>query len=307
MNTNQTSDKNVVIIGFTICGIGGFQTITAQGHNANKRIYSAINHMDRELKNFDARESGITGGDPTTATAAAKFAFGVINKVRDQISVQEDFGHIQFATEPLAVLTTEEFFERSAEVYANNVSLFILQAKEIDDALSRYISDRTKVAAVSVKKTDASAKLYLCSGAFFGHAMFPVVMSDVTMEELGFQDPVEAVRFQCTRALKATKSYRMTDYLRAEREEKRAEIRQGIERLDTYIDAVPLVTVQLVGTLVDIVQSNSKLAATRQDTRKKTARILEIETEHRLLTFVASMSLLQNKLGDTLQIGRAHV
>lgn len=300
MNTNQNESKQVIIQGFSIGGIDGFQTVAAQGSSAEKRMGSAINHMDRELsaviesmEEDRARCEDSAKSTIETAMSSVKLAQEVITIVKGRWTTSPKVPpEVVSPTNQIAVVSTKEFFERSSGIFANNAAHLIENAKAINDNLKNYISERKDK---DVVKYDSTPNLFLCSGAFFKEGPFPLVISGETVKELGGDDFTKAIREFCARSVRSNKNLKLTDYLRTADDDRREKIRSEILRLDEYLSQIEDVHVQSLGALVSI-PAPGKSREIQRETFKRATPSLEFESQERLAIYTMSMAKLENKL-----------
>jgi hypothetical protein len=311
MNANQNASQQVVILGFSICGIGGFKTVAAQGSSAEKRVYSALNQIDKELKrslaHLDEKSMNVSEmsdqykDELITLHQNTKYAHDVLTGVRDQISVQSDFTIIEPSKNTIATVTTQEFFDRADEIYANNASHFVMHSKEINAALYAHVEARRAKGAT--KARNMTPYLCLITGpSFFGQypkdTPYPIILSKSLIDEAG-GDTVKAVQDFCMRAIAANKNFRLTDYLRAERDEQRAKIRAEIFRLDAFLDEVGQIKV-VSSTCLMSLSANSKNTA-RDKTMQSATAMLQYEAEQSVMLHILAHAKLADQLDGSCE------
>lgn len=303
MTTQQPDGKTIHIISFSILGVPGFQTAASEGTSYLKRINSAINDLDRKFKSKVTQLIKNNGGkEPVDSDEFYKLNQGYMltSAIRTLRAAEEDAELFKADKEPVTILSTEEFFQQADQIYNKNFDLFYSKIPYIDAAVKERIKP---VSTVEKYEPDEShiPHLFLCSGAFFGKTddtPFPIIMSEATMRLHRQTSLCEGARAFCLRTVRATKSYRLTDYLRETKDENKEKIRRTIELLDSYIDAIGDVKIVPLGPLTGIPFSSNNSAKGRIEAIKKANKVLELESEQRLLMYVASMSNLQYLLGD---------
>lgn len=306
MTTNQNLGKNVSVIGFSICGVAGFQTVAAEGASKQKRIMSALNHMERQLKVLDKELIDGIAAIPVnekgalsilnTRLAAARFAFRILSTVRDQAVIQQDQTHLIADDESVVTMTSEEFFKDANLIYAENVNHMIASAKEIDVGIDTHITTR-KNSIVQKRMQDVVPFIYTCTGAFFGNSTFALIMSGRNIAELGNGDEVKAAHELCLRAIRSIKNFSLSDYLRMDTEKSREAVRVSILRMDSYIDQINDVMVTPLGTLMNIPHPG-KNAQLRYGILAKITNPLELENEQRLMSHIMALGKSEDSAPD---------
>lgn len=306
MNAIQES-KQIVILNFSICGVPGFRTVAAKGSSVEKRMNSAINQMFKEMKKrvdklqeqYGSRDSDkmAEASEPLSST---RFALHILTSVRDQAALQQDMSHLQPSLEDVTEITTEEFFARAEEIYAGNADRFIETVKEIDVGLDKHIAARI-AAAGNPQRGDAVPYLFLVSGPFLGAESFPIVLTGRRVREMGDGDATKASQEACLRAICSVKNFRLTDYLRAETNKARAEIRDSIFVMDRCAERVEEITVEAKGPLMTPPQGPKAVSA-KSGTIGKVGAALEFESDQRLMMHLIDLnkpvSVLKEQLAD---------
>lgn len=314
MNANQNLNKTINVFGFSICGIDGFQSVMAYETSTTKRMNSAINYIDKELKSRSTDLSSKVNEATRTAglkinqdkLQAVNFALMILKTVKDQYTIQSDDAILKANDVPISCIDTEEFFETSENIYKTNVDTFIEKAKQIDIALDRRIAERMKDQKASIY--ESVPYLYLCHGSFLGDKdkPYPIIMSDAIVNKVGNGDYVTAVRELCLRALRAAKNFRLTDYLRANTQETRNKIRDSIKLSDTLMDTVDdIVVVKSIALTTQPRRSNAyesgPVVSQKYDYVRKMNATLAIERETNLLMLAVnatSVNVSENQHGS---------
>lgn len=327
MQTNEDLNKSVIVIGFSICGVGGFQTVAASGSNCEKRITSAINQMDRDLKQ-ESKEltrcvDNITAymseeRDQLCAKSEqVNHVLRILTTVKDQFVVQQDESIFSIDDDPLTILSTEQFFANSHRVYAENVSTFIEHLDEIENNLNAHIAKRKAEGAKKTRIGDLIPRLYICDSpkaGLFHDEKFYLFLTNRDVYELSGSDYLNydlAVRNFCFNRLQSVKNFKLTDYLRVA-PEKREWIKADIEFIDREFDRLDNITVEQGGNIVGgYCEHNSKIAATRAPEFKKVGVMLKMESEIRLMDHILALlpsslkrndkEVLSNENGEELQ------
>lgn len=246
MNANQNLNKAINVFGFSICGIGGFQSVVAGDSSTVKRMSSAINHIDRKLKTL-SKALTLKVNDATRTAglkidqdklSAVNFALMISKTVKDQLPAPGGQEVLKANDKPNLTLSTEEFFKLENNILDSNVELFIEKAKEIDVGIDKHIKSH-HLDEKQIAPEDLIPYLYLCTGSFFGEVHYPIVMTNYFVNESG-GDFVVAARKCAMRALCSAKSFRLTDYLRGANCEK---AQYSIDRLDKFMDTIDEVKV----------------------------------------------------------------
>lgn len=249
--------KNVGIVNFSIFGVAGFKSVFAEGAASfNKRMLSAKNHMERLIKKEYLEISPILDGSTSylpSEEMSAKIVNGkTLAKALELLEEVNNFSYNNIdavfnvvVTEK--TITTEQFFVEATEIYKDNVSTFINNLDNIEAGIKK-IRDKFKVAASTrvTKKKDIKPYLYICTGGSFGNGRVQVILSG---EEIDVAGSEKAIHTKITAAITMTKNFRLTDYLRAEKEERKEAIKKHIEHIDTLFDTVDDVSIDYLGPL----------------------------------------------------------
>ena len=289
MNTKQNPYKVINAIGFTICGIGKFHTVVANGASALKRVNSALNYIERVLKarKKEYDETIIDNvsrirkeqKDFITEAGNVTHALMILKTVRDQIAVQKDISIIKIDDDPVRTMNTDEFFDDGTSMFDLNVVLFINKAKEIDAALDKHIAEILKHSKPHVMTS--VPYLYLATGSFLGDTPYPIIMDDNLVNKFGKGYFVEAGRAVCLRALAGAKNFRLTDYVRETKDETRTQIKACIENADALMNTVSEITIVKSVALTTSPIPGRNMAL-KYDHIRKTGQVLMIENEFQL-------------------------
>lgn len=250
--------KNVGIVNFSIFGVAGFKSVFAEGAaSVNKRMLSAKNHMERLIKKEHLEISPILDGSTSylpSEEMSEKIARGrTLARALELLEEVNSFSYnnIQVVFKVVAtekIITTEQFFVETTEIFKDNVSTFINNLDNIETAIEK-IRDEFKVDAATkvAKKKDIKPYLYICTGGSFGNDRVQVILSG---EEIDVAGSEKAVHTKLTAAITMAKNFRLTDYLRAVKEERKEIIKKHIEHIDTLFDTIDDVSIDYLGPLM---------------------------------------------------------
>lgn len=294
MQTNQELNKEIMVLNFSILGVGEFKTVAVVGSNVQKRVFSAVNQMDRLIK----KEADVSVGSHLyDGTVSYRMAADLMKSVHDQAMVQEDNSVYVVDETPIAVLTTQEFLEQSSSIYKDNVSKFIANLNAIAKALSEHIQGRQEEGVKKhVPVDELLPRLFPCTspedGFCRGKKLY-VVMSHQAMKEYSKTDELDyelALRNFCLKALQSVKNYKLTDYLRAPTEQKKSMIAKQIKIIDKEIDNLDTIAVEEGGPLAgQVISYESRTQSSRATELKRASTSLKLESEMRLIDHVHSL------------------
>lgn len=283
MNTNQY----LPIVGFSICGIEGFKTISTEPSKVKLRTYSALVELGKSLREISARETA-----ETEQYELVQEALEAHNEITRYFSIGEDEPHIDINPVPVGKMTKEEFFADPSKISSENLELFLKNIpairKTYDQIAIRVNQERNE----ERKKNDHTPYLHICTGAIFGSGGFPLILTASTVNSYNTEDMGVVVRALCLKALEVVKGSYLSDYQR--KENAREKTRALIDRIDSYIDSLSQITVTGGHCLIDIPFRKRE----ESNDTDKAGQVLETESQNRLMTYIRSMAGLQNTLGD---------
>jgi hypothetical protein len=297
-----TSFKDVLITSFSICGVDGFKTVYAAGGKPEKRMFSALNHMDRMVKEMvqqltTACETAEQLNDSATAEAnqeelnKLKRGQMLINTIRGRLVHQSDMKQLVATGEPQRV-TTAQFLAESDWIFKQNITNLLNKLGEIDVGIDKYLADTGQlIATVQKPVMELEPSLCILTGGVFGDRPFYIFMTPLDIQEMGQGDFQKAVQFFVSGALITVKNFRLTDYLR-QTGTVQEKSKRDLLRLDEYLDSLCEVKAVKAGSILSLTTTGNSKGKAAIDRVKQTADTLMIESEYRLCDYV--LDKLQN-------------
>jgi hypothetical protein len=296
----QTQDRNkdVVITNFSICGVEGFKTVYASGGKVDKRILSALNYMDRVLKE---REKEISSAYDEAEQLKDSFALGkkgeelslvkralmFIKTIKDRVVFKNDMRQFAVAGEPQRI-STEQFLTESASVYEQNLRMFLAKLDDIDTGIDKHLSNVKQFESAQKPSIyDLEPSLYILSGGIFGDENFHIYLTPLDIEQMGQGDLQKAVQYFVSGAMITVKNFKLTDYLRMTGEAQK-KVRADLLFIDAQLDHLHEIVVKTVGSVISPMGMGTGKSKAAYDRVKETSDTLMLESDYRLVDFVTT-------------------
>lgn len=279
----QEKSKDVVITSFSICGVDGFRTVYASGGKPEKRMFSALNQMDRMIK----AEADVAIGSPHyDGNVLYRRAAALLRTIKDRIALHNDMGQLAVTGEPQHV-TTEQFLAESDWVYRQNITHFLNKLDEIDTGIDKHLSSTGQLNKPP-KPTifDLEPSLYILTGGIFKDEHFHIFLTPLDIREMGEGDLQKAVEYFVAGAVITTKNYKLSDYLRLE-DRAKEKVKHDLLFLDAQLDRLSDIRVKSAGTLISRTGMGTGKSKAAYDRVKDTSDTLLLEAEYRLGEFVS--------------------
>lgn len=240
------NEKQISIIGFSICDVRGFKTIVAGKTPSEKRINSAVNYLDRIFKQH---EKEILAKEDKSGLAGVKHCISTITQVR-ALSPADNKTVFTVNDDPVIFLSTDESFAKVEEIYENNIRLFIESAVTIAAKVKEHRNEKDVGEELTSDDYNSNIpKLYMCTGGMFGQEPFPIIVTDRSLETKKAASVEDAVRIICLRSVQVAKSRMLSDFIRLEKPELKEKYKQGVITSDRLIDTINEIEVKFISLL----------------------------------------------------------
>ncbi len=296
----NNNSLDVVLFTFSIYGVKGFKSVRAKGADASKRMRSAINQMDIEVRGQIGALTTtmrIDNGADEEVNAWRVKEHALLERAESIMTSVRGFEKFNFAKsldplkaeEDLAEMSTDDFFEIADGVYADNVKLLLQSLDELETGRREKLTEKTNLLADS-KNDDIPLGLhvYRVTGGLFADEPFLFTISPATIADRG-GDPGTAIRQITFETLRMIKNFRLTDYLRVDitDETKRAVVRADIRTIDAWMESVNEISTFYLGDLLSE-RYTQKTARSKLDPQvAKSFRLVEVEMLGRLQEYVS--------------------
>lgn len=298
MKPNQTSlTKNISLIRFSIFGVGGFTTIRAENASAPKRMRSATNQIDRDLKDQMRKVQRMNEDVRQGLGSKLERALTALKKLSDEAVLYNDTSPWQIEEE-VRTMTTEEFFLNADTVFEGNTERFLNELETIEANIATFVSNKKAVGGdVAVKVKDLIPHLTELTGSIFGEAPFHAIISMDGVRMLETETIEDACRKLCHIHLSANKSFLLTDYIRLEQKDR---VRARIEAIDAQIDSLSTLKVRDLGPLYSAKLITTMPKLKKDHTAYKAVKLLEAESSERIFNYVVDLMSGPGCLSDNV-------
>lgn len=287
MNSNQTGlTKNISLIRFSIFGVGGFTTIRAENASALKRMRSATNQIDRDIKDQMRKVERMDEDVRQGLGSKLERAMAALKKLSDEAILYNDTSPWQIEEE-VRTMSTEEFFLNADKVFEGNTERFLNELETIEANIATFVSNKKAVGReVAVEVKDLIPHLTELTGSIFGEAPFHAIISIDGVQMLETETIEDACRKLCHIHLSANKSFLLTDYIRLEQKDR---VRARIKTIDAQIDSLSALKVRDLGPLYSAKLITTMPKLKKDHTVYKAVKLLEAESSERIFDYVVSL------------------
>lgn len=291
----QNSNKAVAVIKFAIHGVEGFKSVMAANGKPGKRMYSALNEMDRRFKEQDEELSRSYGEAVETNSAdvqvkrdqcsAVRKAIRLISTIRDRVTHHRDLEQFSFLGQEFPI-TTEQFLAKADHIYRENTAIFLSNLDAIDRAIDDHLARLNKNAPPPKPPlSDLEPSICICTGGIFGDKPFYLFMTQLDARDTGNGDFQQAIRHFIYTALITVKNMKLTDYLRLKGNE-RERTKQALLFIDQHLDLLREIQVVNAGSVMSTAGVSNKHDKTIYQQVKTTTDTLMLEAEERLISYI---------------------
>lgn len=294
MNAQNAVDKTIDVIGFTICGVGGFKTVRVVGGKVTERMVSAIIDMHRKLKDENNKLSYHDDREEPTSISEehirVKHALRLITTVKNNLTryrgLKPQLVQRDLSSEVIS-LTTTQFLTESDWIYEKNIHTFLSKLSELEAAINGPF-ERVAVKSNS-HPNDVAPLLCVCSGGIFKDRPFYLYMSWNDIGDFGQGSPDKAAQYLVSRAINTVKNFKLSDYLRTTGRPKEM-IKQDLLFLDEQFDHLGEIKVQVIPDSVFSVGAvgRHRIGESPYEKIAGTGNTLLLESESRLSDYIVN-------------------